>query len=165
MNLLGYTECWEVLEWLHKWRPLAVLPSKGLNQLQHTRNVQVMWCNCYNARNGVEVEVTLRLTVSPSVNQSVCLGVGHPFGAHDQIFLFPFFCRKIALPFVLGRPLWREDGSAICSAICQWSEPRRTHNHTVLSHPRLLGSLSVASYDSQGWRWKYSSLSDERTGL
>jgi hypothetical protein len=49
----------------------------------------------------VKVEVTLRLTFS----QSVCLGVGHPFGAHDQIFLFPFFCRKIALLFVLGRPL------------------------------------------------------------
>jgi hypothetical protein len=51
--------------------------------------------------NQAEVEVTLRLTVS----QSVCLGVGHPLGARDQILLFPFFCRKIALLFVLGRPL------------------------------------------------------------
>jgi hypothetical protein len=48
-----------------------------------------------------EVEVTLRLTVG----QSVCLGVGHPFGAHDRILLSPFFCRKIVLLFVLGRPL------------------------------------------------------------
>jgi hypothetical protein len=38
-------------------------------------------------------KVTLRLTFS----QSVCLGVGHPFVPHDQILLFPFFCRKIAL--------------------------------------------------------------------
>jgi hypothetical protein len=52
--------------------------------------------------------------------------------------------------------LWREDGSVICSAICQWSESRSTHNQTLLSHLRLLGSLSVASYDSQGLRWKYS---------
>jgi hypothetical protein len=89
----------------------------------------------------VEVEVTLRLTVS----QSACLGVGHPFGAHDQILLFPFSCRKIALLFVLGHPLWREDGSVICSAISQWSESRRTRNHTLLSHLRLLVSLSVAS--------------------
>jgi hypothetical protein len=44
----------------------------------------------------------------------------------------------------LGRPLWRDYGSVICSAICQWSESRRTHNHTLLSHLRLLGSLSVA---------------------
>jgi hypothetical protein len=88
--------------------------------------------------------------------QSVCLGVGHPFGAYDQILLFPLFCRKIALFFVLERPLWREDGSIICSAICQWLESRRTHNHTLLCHLRLLGSLSVASYDSQGLRWKDS---------
>jgi hypothetical protein len=71
-------------------------------------------------------------------------------------FTFPFFCRKIALLLVLGRPLWWEDGSVICSAICQWSESRRTHNHTLLFHLRLLGSLSVASYDSQELRWKYS---------
>jgi hypothetical protein len=88
--------------------------------------------------------------------QSVCLDVGHRFEAHDQISHFPFFCRVIALRFVLGLPLWREDGSVICSAICQWSESRRTHIHALLSPLRLLGSLSVASYDSQGLRWKYS---------
>jgi hypothetical protein len=107
--------------------------------------------NCHLKQTS-EVEVTLRLTVS----QSVCLGVGHPIGAHDQILLFPFFFRKIALLFVLGRSLWREDGSVICSAIYQWSESQRTYNHTLLSHLRLLGSLSVACYDSQGLRWKYS---------
>jgi hypothetical protein len=52
----------------------------------------------------------------PTVNRPIRLGLGHHFGAHDQIFLFPFFCRTIALLFVLGRPLWREDGSVICSA-------------------------------------------------
>jgi hypothetical protein len=48
----------------------------------------------------------------------------------------------------LGAPL-------ICSAICQWSELQRTRIHTLLSHLRLPGSLSIASYDSQGLRWKY----------
>jgi hypothetical protein len=38
----------------------------------------------------------------------------------------------------VGRPLWREDGSAICSVITQWCESRRTHNHTLLFHLRLL---------------------------
>jgi hypothetical protein len=37
----------------------------------------------------------------------------------------------------VGRPLWREDGSAICSVITQWSGSRRTRNHTLLSHLRL----------------------------
>jgi hypothetical protein len=41
----------------------------------------------------------------PTVSRPIRLGVGHPFGAHDQILLFPFFFRKIALLFVLGRPL------------------------------------------------------------
>jgi hypothetical protein len=38
-----------------------------------------------------EVQVTLRLTAC----RSVCPGVGHPFGAHDQSLLFPFLCRWI----------------------------------------------------------------------
>jgi hypothetical protein len=37
----------------------------------------------------------------------------------------------------VGRPLWREDGSAICSVIAQWSGSRRTRNHTLLSHLRV----------------------------
>jgi hypothetical protein len=79
----------------------------------------------------------------------------------------------------VGRPLWREDRSAICSVITQWSESLRIRNHTLLSHLRLpqpggpgsriyiprkrmaqlysraLGSLYVASYVSQGI-WEYS---------
>jgi hypothetical protein len=51
-----------------------------------------------------EVEVILRLTAGQSVILTG-LGVGHPFGVNDQILLFPFFCRTIALPFVLRRPL------------------------------------------------------------
>jgi hypothetical protein len=44
-----------------------------------------------------------------------------------------------------------------CSfVVCQWSESWRTHKHIILSQLRLLNSLFVASYDSQGLRWKYS---------
>jgi hypothetical protein len=39
----------------------------------------------------VEAKVTLRL----SVGQSVYLGVGHPFGVHDQILLFLSFVGKL----------------------------------------------------------------------
>jgi hypothetical protein len=38
----------------------------------------------------------------------------------------------------------------IVSAVALGSKFRRTHDHTLLSHLRL-GSLSVASYDSQGY--------------
>jgi hypothetical protein len=111
--------------------------------------------------SGKRVELMLWLTVSRPIR----LGVRHPFGTRDQIFLFPFFCRTTPLFFVLRCPLWREDGSVICRAICQWSESRRTHNHTLLSHLRLLGSLSVASYDSEGFRWKYSNPPPHGEGM
>jgi hypothetical protein len=46
-------------------------------------------------------------------------------------------CRNVAL-WNLRSCLWREDGSAICSVITQWSGSRKIRNHTLLSHPRLL---------------------------
>jgi hypothetical protein len=39
--------------------------------------------------------------------------------------------------FSVGRPLWLEDVTSICSVIIQWSESLRTRNHTLLSHLRL----------------------------
>jgi hypothetical protein len=38
----------------------------------------------------------------------------------------------------VGRPLWREGGSAVCSEITQWFGSCRTLNHTLLSHLKLL---------------------------
>jgi hypothetical protein len=49
-------------------------------------------------------------------------------------------CRNIAvwnLWSSVRRPLWREDGSPICSVITQWSESLITRNHTLLSRLRL----------------------------
>jgi hypothetical protein len=58
----------------------------------------------------VEVEVTLRLTVS----QSVCLGIEYPCWTCDQI-LFPveMLLSEICGLVSIGRPLCREVGSAI----------------------------------------------------
>jgi hypothetical protein len=71
-------------------------------------------------------------------SQSVCFGNEHPCGTCDQI-LFPvgMLLSEICGLVSVGRPLWREDGSAICSAITHWSESLRTRNHTLLSHVRL----------------------------
>jgi hypothetical protein len=79
-------------------------------------------------------DFTIRLTVS----QSVCFGIEHPWGTCDQI-LFPvgMLLSEIWGLVSVGRPLWREDGSTICSVITRWPESRRTRNHTLLSHLRL----------------------------
>jgi hypothetical protein len=107
-------------------------------------------------------------------SQSACLGIEHPSGTCDQISLpAGMLLFEIRGLISLRGPLWREDGSAICGVITQWSESLRTRNHTLLSHlrlpqgqvpvfisprnraaqlyPRALGSLYVASYDSQGY--------------
>jgi hypothetical protein len=87
-----------------------------------------------------------------SVSQYVLVW-GTPLGPMTRFFFFPSFAGKLLCSSSLGA--LSDDWSVICSAICQCSESRRTHNHTLLSHLRLLGSLSVA-YDLQGLRWKYS---------
>jgi hypothetical protein len=51
-------------------------------------------------------------------------------------FLSVGCCLKFCGLVTVGRPLWREDGSAICSAITRWSELLGTRNHTSLSHLR-----------------------------
>jgi hypothetical protein len=81
--------------------------------------------------NNVEIEFALRL----SVGQSLCLGIDLPCGTFD----LPVgrLLSEIYGPVSVGRPLWREDGSAICSVLTEWSESRRTRKHTLLSHQWL----------------------------
>jgi hypothetical protein len=65
-------------------------------------------------------------------------GIEHSCGICDQI-LFPvgMLLSEICGLVSVGRRLWWEDGSAICSAITQWSESCRTRNHNLMSHLRL----------------------------
>jgi hypothetical protein len=62
-----------------------------------------------------------------SVSQYVL--VSAPLWGPWPDFTFSFLLPENCL--VLGRPLWREDGSVICSAICQWSDSRRTKSSYI----------------------------------
>jgi hypothetical protein len=103
------------------------------------------------------VEFILR----PTVSRPVRLGIGPPFGAHDQIYLslliFFFWLTITFILFPMASSLTRK---WVCSLECLRSLVRSltTSNHTLPSHPRLC-SLSVASYDYGG-----SILSRLRTG-
>jgi hypothetical protein len=97
------------------------------------------------------VEFILR----PTVSRPVRLGIGLPFGTHDQI---------LSLSFLYWQLLCCSSRSTLslrrgrdCNLQCSHWLVRslRTNNHTLPSHLRLC-SLFVASYDSQGLRWRYS---------
>jgi hypothetical protein len=97
------------------------------------------------------------MTDGRSLSQSVCLGIEHPCETCDQILLpVGMLVSEISGLVSVGRRLWREDGSAVCSAITQWSESLRTRNHTLLSHLRLL---------QPGWPGSRIYIPQEQSGL
>jgi hypothetical protein len=64
-------------------------------------------------------------------SQSIC-------GTCEQILLpVGMLLSQLCGLVSIGRPLWRDDESAIFSVITQWSESLRTRNHTLLPHLRL----------------------------
>jgi hypothetical protein len=89
-----------------------------------------------------------------SVDQFVWVS-GLPLGPMTRFYLVllsssdNYFILLSKVPFLTRK--------RVCSLQCNHSLVRllTTNNHTLLSHLRLY-SLSVASYDSQGLRWRYS---------
>jgi hypothetical protein len=104
-----------------------------------------------------------------SVSQSVCLSVEHPCGTCDQILLpVGMLLSELCGLVSVGRPLWREDESAISTEITQWSESRRTRNHTLLSHlrlPQLGGPISVRNWVNSRVIVRLEELSELKTSM
>jgi hypothetical protein len=68
-------------------------------------------------------KLSLSLMLRPTVSRSVCLGVKHPFGAYDQIFIT---CVTITVLYLWGALSDERSGlSFVCAAgTCQGSLPR-----------------------------------------
>jgi hypothetical protein len=105
----------------------------------HSHSLKMMHCHhfiqksklCYDRR---------------SAGQSVLKQSTH-LGLTTRSWLLPDICGFLDL----GRPLWREDGSAVCN--CYWSSPAQSFSGPSpvgLYCLRFETSLFVASYDSQG---------------
>jgi hypothetical protein len=93
----------------------------------------------------------------PTVSRPVRPGIGLPFGAHDQIYISLLFFFWLTITFILFPMASSLTRGRVCSLECLHSLVRSltTNNHKLPSHLRLC-SLFVASYDSQGLRWRYS---------
>jgi hypothetical protein len=112
------------------------------------------------------IELSLSRMLRATVSRPVCHGINHPSGAYNQILLLSDNCGFVGL----GRPLWREDGSAVFN--CYWLSPAQSFSDPspvelaiIYYCLRFETSLLVASYDSQGYgggiRRRLRCLSDE----
>jgi hypothetical protein len=101
------------------------------------------------------LSLILRLTVS----RPVYLGIKHPFGANDQIFISVRQLRVSwceALSLTRGRVCRLQLLLAFASTVILWSKSRGTHDHILLCQFRDFPFRRLLRL--AGLRWRYSTL-------
>jgi hypothetical protein len=98
--------------------------------------------------------LSLSLILRPTVNRPVCLGIKHPSGAYDQIFIT---VRQLWVCWCGA--LWQEDGSLVYN--CCWSLPavifgsesRETRNRILVFQIRYVPFRCLVWLAGLWWRY------------
>jgi hypothetical protein len=112
-----------------------------------------MHWNCSDFQLNCQLSLSLSLMLQPTVSRAVCLGIKHPSGAYDQIFitvrqLRVWWCGVLSL--TRGQVCRLQLLLALDSAVILGFAP--VGLATIFYCLRFEISLFVASYDSQGYR-------------
>jgi hypothetical protein len=119
-------------------------------------NTQLVNC-LLNSLKNESPERVLSLLLRPTFRRPVCLGIKHPSGTYDQIFitvghLRVYCCGTLSL--TRGRVCRLQLLLAIASAVILGSESLRTRDHILLSQIRDFPFRRLLRL--AGLRWRYS---------